>query len=131
MTFSTMHLTAVAAGGAIGASLRYLIAIWLYNPLQSFPLATFVANMAGCFVIGAVLDYVNLYSLDGSLKVFLTIGLMGALTTYSTFIVELYQLWENHSPRDAVIYLVVSLSVGILFYLVGKSGISIMDWRVW
>lgn len=77
----------VGAGGFIGSVMRYLVQIYIEKGLMStFPWGTFVANIAGSFIIGIVYAL----SLKGSLqsaewRMFLAVGICGGFTTFSSF----------------------------------------------
>ena len=108
-------IAAVALGGAVGACLRYEVALSLPSGAGAFPLSTFVINVSGSFVLGVLLtvlagrwrpsDYVR--SLVGS-------GLIGAYTTWSTFMVEVDQLIQHGHDVTGAAYLVASLSGGLV-----------------
>ena len=96
----------VMAGGALGALLR-----WRLSTLNSFshlPWGTAVANLIGCFTVGLVLGSTR----PGSMThLFLVAGLCGAMTTFSTFIVELL---HAKSSSVAVGYALGSLFGGLI-----------------
>jgi CrcB protein len=86
----------VCLGGAIGTGLRYLVsglaARWLG---AEFPHGTLAVNLAGSFAIGFVQEIgVTTLLVPDSVRLFLTVGLMGGLTTYSTFSYETVRLAE-------------------------------------
>jgi len=103
----------VAAGGAIGANLRYTIGLVLPG-LQG----TFVANITGCFLLGFLLyefRYTNLLA-DRTRVVFGT-GLLSSYTTYSTFAVETVQTF----PVWGIINVVGNYAVGFIAVLLGRA----------
>ncbi|MFA7607335.1 MAG: fluoride efflux transporter CrcB [Rhodocyclaceae bacterium] len=79
----------IGAGAALGAWLRWGLGVWL-NPLwAAMPLGTLAANLLGGFLMGAVLAVLSAVpALSPALKLFLTTGLLGGLTTFSTFSAE-------------------------------------------
>jgi len=110
---------AIAAGGAIGAVARHFashqFALWLG---QGFPWGTLVVNVAGSLVMGVLIELMALvWSPSQELRAFLTVGLLGAMTTFSTFSLDVVVLYQRGATLAAVAYLVVSvvLSVGGLF----------------
>ena len=100
-----MNLLAFAIGAAIGAPLRF----WLDQKFRSrhqFPTGIFIANVVGSFVIGF-----ELHAAD-SISTYLILGFCGALTTWSTFILDLYLANETGRVKTALLNLVTSLAVG-------------------
>ena len=91
------RLLLVSIGSALGGGARYLIsqaALSLLGP--SFPFGTLTVNVVGSFLIGLVM-HVSLETalISPSARIFLTTGVMGGLTTYSTFNYETLQLWTE------------------------------------
>jgi CrcB protein len=87
----------VAAGGAVGSALRYLVAVaagtWL-SP--AFPWGTLAVNLVGSFLIGLVQQLaVEAFVIGEETRLFLTTGVMGGLTTYSAFSYESVRLFET------------------------------------
>jgi CrcB protein len=80
----------IGIGGFIGASIRYLISIQSAKMLNSsIPLGTLIANVLGGFLIGAIMEIsMSTDFISPNLKLFLTTGIMGGLTTFSTFSYE-------------------------------------------
>lgn len=89
-------VAAVATGAALGALLRWALALRL-NPLGgSLPLGTLVANLAGGYAIGLVLGWLAQHpELSPQWRLFLVTGLLGGLTTFSTFSAEVVQQLEQ------------------------------------
>ena len=77
----------VGAGGFLGSVLRYLVQVFVEKGLMStFPWGTFVANIAGSFIIGivyALAEKGNLLSAEW--RMFLAVGICGGFTTFSSF----------------------------------------------
>src|ERR671919_2894811 len=93
----------VAAGGAIGSVLRYLVAMLALTWLgPAFPLGTLAVNLVGSFAIGLVqgLAFEGLV-LGEDARLFLTTGVMGGLTTYSAFSYESVRLFETGAWTSA------------------------------
>lgn len=104
----------VGLGGFVGAALRYLVGLLpLKNP-DGFPLATFIVNVVGALAIGCIALAVSKYAnLDQRLILFLKVGICGGFTTFSTFSLETAQLIKNGSIGIAVLYVVLSVMLGI------------------
>ena len=112
----------VALGGACGASLRYFIALQ-FSPLTTkFPWGTFLANSLGCFFMGLGFLLIVEKALVPELwRHFLLVGLLGALTTFSTFSIEVLSLIQIHAWKYALVYVFASVFVSILSAALGLS----------
>ncbi len=79
----------VGVGAAIGAWLRWGLSVTLNPVLPMFPLGTLVSNLVGGYLIGLVLGYIDHFqSLSPELRLLITTGFLGGLTTFSTFSAE-------------------------------------------
>ncbi|MGY8752480.1 MAG: fluoride efflux transporter CrcB [Phycisphaerales bacterium] len=108
---------AVALGGGLGAVLRYVVA----NIGQSwtpadFPLGTLFVNIIGCALIGfiAALLIGPLSQHREFLRLILIVGVLGGFTTFSTFALDTFELFEDGRIRQAVMYVVLSNVFGLL-----------------
>jgi fluoride exporter len=111
-------LIVFGAGGA-GCVARYLIALWL-GP-RAFPYATLIVNLIGSFLIALVLEAsLRVASFPPNLRLALTTGFMGGLTTYSSFNYETTTLAAQGSSARALINVAATL-VGCL--LAGLAGL--------
>lgn len=112
-------IMAIAAGGALGAVgrhyLTHQVAVWLGH---GFPWGTLAVNVVGSFLMGVLIEVVALaWSPSQEMQAFLTVGLLGALTTFSTFSVDVVLLHERGATLVAAVYVAASVafSVGALF----------------
>lgn len=97
-----IQLAAVAAGAVLGAWLRFGLGVWLNAPGSSLPLGTLVANLVGGFAIGLAMGYfIALGPAADTLRLFVVTGLLGALTTFSTFSYESLDLLERGAYLSA------------------------------
>jgi CrcB protein len=123
----------VGLGGAIGSVLRYLTSLLAVHWLgDQFPYGTLIVNLAGSFAIGLVhqLGSDALLVPDG-LRIFLTTGIMGGLTTYSTFSYETVRLMETGAWTQAWINITVTTMVAIGLCLLGMAaGRHLLGMRV-
>lgn len=84
-----LSVAAISAGASLGALLRWLLALALNPWLPLLPLGTLAANLVGGYGIGLVLGWLALHpELPPQLRLFLVTGLLGGLTTFSTFSAE-------------------------------------------
>ncbi len=111
----------VGFGGGIGSIFRYLtsIAISKYFPTK-FPLATFTANILGCFIIGLLFGYFEKNNLVNSdMKLLFVTGFCGGYTTFSTFGYENISLFQSNNSLLAFAYIAASLIFGLLAVWIG------------
>ena len=103
----------MAAGGSIGAALRYCFYISI-KP-QPFPYATLLINIAGSFILGIImaLSIKDAPTIRESYKLFLATGICGGFTTFSTFSYENIYLLQAGKYNLAFIYILVSVVAGI------------------
>ena len=121
-----MNWLAVLAGGAIGGALRYAIAgVWLTPRSLDFPWGTLVVNVTGSMALGFLGRYVAPSHGSHALFLFLTVGICGGYTTFSTFTLDTFALIERGAVARAAVYIVASvvLSYVALFggYVVARA----------
>lgn len=110
-----LNCLAVGLGGFIGAILRYFISLIPIKNPESFPITTFIINIIGAFAIGCIALAVSKNeNIDPRLLLFLKVGICGGFTTFSTFSLETAELIKNGSIIIAVIYIVLSVGLGVL-----------------
>ena len=108
-------ILAVAAGGALGSVARYLVGVGSTKLLGlEFPWGTLIINVAGSFLIGAFVEMFALkWDLPQEARVFLTVGICGGFTTFSTFSLDAYTLVERGAWWPAAAYVVASVVLSI------------------
>ncbi len=112
-------ILAIAVGGAIGAVGRHVVAGQVLKLAGSgFPWGTIVVNVVGSFIMGALIETMALkWSVGLELRAFLTVGVIGAFTTFSTFSLDVALLTERGALFGALGYVLISViaSIGALF----------------
>lgn len=114
---------AVAVGGATGCVLRFLAASWVVAHWpRHYYLATLTVNMLGCLLIGLLSGLFLLRTdLPLELRTGLTVGLLGGLTTFSSFSLELLNMLEHGRIAEATGYLLCSVVGGVLVAWLGLT----------
>lgn len=122
------NILAVFIGGGTGAVLRYLAGVLAVKVLNvNLPVSTFVVNIAGCFILGFLFAlFVSKPEINPALKLALTAGFCGGLTTFSTFSLELFEMLKNAQYMQVLVYLVSSLSVGLLAVWIGVNSAKLI-----
>jgi len=125
---NTLTIVAVASGGAIGATLRLFIHTTVNKSfIHALPLGTLVVNLIGSLLVGMLFAYFHFNtSLSPHIKTFLVTGILGALTTYSTFAIESFFLLESGHYIHAFANMALNLFGTILFAGLGYFTILYM-----
>lgn len=114
-------LLAVALGGALGSLLRYFVASAIQSAAwPGFPFGIFVVNVTGGFLMGVIVELGALkFSLAPEMRAFLTVGVLGGYTTFSTFSLDSVLLMERGAYGAAAAYVVGSAVLSILALFLG------------
>jgi len=114
---------AVAAGGAVGAMARHGVsrtAMHLLGP--NFPWGTLAANIMGSFAMGLIIVWLaHREPASPALRAFLTVGLLGAFTTFSTFSLDVVTLYRDRTLMIAGAYLLASVILSVSALLGGLA----------
>lgn len=115
-----LMLLAVAAGGAAGAVARYAITHLTQQRLATpFPLGTLIANLVGCLAIGFCFVWFEQRIASPTLRAAVQVGLIGALTTFSTYCIESLSLISDKHYAYAALNLVGSVLAGLALAYLG------------
>lgn len=116
-----LNILAVFFGGGLGALTRYLTSLYMTRVLAvNLPLATFTVNTIGSFLIGFLyILFVQKSDLSPALKLALTVGFCGGLTTFSTFSLELFEMVKNAQYLHAFVYAILSVIICLIAVTVG------------
>lgn len=114
---------AVAAGGALGALARYwlasTLALWVGG---GFPWPILAVNALGSFMMGLLVDF---FALKGSfsleMRAFLTVGLLGGFTTFSSFALDAALLIERGQLLTAFLYIALSVGLALGGLILGRA----------
>ncbi|MFM9938959.1 MAG: fluoride efflux transporter CrcB [Hyphomicrobiaceae bacterium] len=114
-------------GGALGAGARHLVNVACAHWLSpSFPWATFIVNVVGSFLMGAVIASLAPY-FGGSpaVRTFLATGILGGFTTFSAFSLDAIELMERGQLTGLAFYVLGSVVLSILALLAGVGVIRV------
>jgi len=117
-----LNALAVGCGGFIGAVSRYLLSIFInrFNT-TAFPISTLIINVLGSFLIGLLTQLlISSYPNNKKLQLFLTTGILGGFTTFSTFSLETINLYQNGNTIFAIVNVILSLVFCLVGVLLGK-----------
>ncbi len=114
----------VAAGSALGGILRWAVGVWLNHRWHGFPLGTLLVNCVGGLAIGAALVCFERWPSDGW-RLFLVVGLLGGLTTFSTFTAESLLLMQRgqwgHALMHSLAHVLGALACAALAFWLLRS----------
>lgn len=105
-------LAVISAGGALGASARYGLALAWPVEAGGFPWSTLLINVLGCVLIGVLMPLIS----EGGrgahhlVRPFLGVGVLGGFTTFSTYAVEVSRLVARQQPGLAMAYAAATLA---------------------
>lgn len=113
-------------GGFMGTCLRYLTGrlchLW---ELGGFPLGTFVVNIVGSFIIGALLGLAERNNfITPTMNVLLVTGFCGGFTTFSSFADDIFLLMQQRNWTIFAIYTSLSIILGVFFVWMGRSAMK-------
>ncbi|XZJ40667.1 fluoride efflux transporter CrcB [Clostridium perfringens] len=113
----------VGLGGFLGASLRYIISIFAAKNFGgTFPYGTLIANILGALLIGFIMEFsMDSVLISSNMKLFLTTGIMGGLTTFSTFSHETVSMLTSGNITLGIENITLNLGCSLLFVVIGQK----------
>lgn len=113
-----MDYILVGIGGACGSIVRYELGRIIAEKSKArIPWGTFIINVSGAFLLG----FINSIGANANMLHLLADGFLGAYTTFSTFMYEGFNLFQEREKLNAFIYILGSLILGIAFYTLGSK----------
>ena len=113
-------ILAVGAGSFLGGAGRYLVSLAMKSVSKGFPWPTLAVNLAGCFLIGLLWGAFSKNGADGSnWALFLTVGLCGGFTTFSTFSKEALVMLQGGNVWGFAGYVAISVVAGFALVALG------------
>ena len=114
------NIIAVGAGSFIGGIARYLVSLVMKGISKGFPLATLLVNLLGCLIIGLLWGFLSRNASEStSWGLFLTVGLCGGFTTFSTFSKEALTMLQTGQIWGFASYIAISILAGIALVALG------------
>jgi CrcB protein len=120
-------VAAIALGGAIGGGARWLLGQALPHDPGRFPWSTFVENVTGCLLLGALLVLVTeVWAPSRYVRPFLGVGVLGGYTTFSTYAAEIHELMRAGNGPLALAYLFGTVAAGLMAAWLGMTLVRIL-----
>lgn len=115
-------LLIVGIGGFIGTVARFVVARYFqYNVSSVFPWSTFIVNIAGCLLIGLIYGITEKGEfLSSDIRLFLTVGICGGFTTFSTFSNDSFLLVQEQEWFRLALYTSLSVFLGLMAVYLGR-----------
>ena len=114
------NIIAVGAGSFIGGIARYIVSLAMKGISKGFPWATVLVNLLGCLTIGLLWGFLSRNASEStSWGLFLTVGLCGGFTTFSTFSKEALTMLQTGQIWGFASYIALSILAGIALVALG------------
>ena len=125
-----LSILAVGIGGALGSLFRWFLAIRLNGVFPALPLGTFAANLIAGYIIGvAVAFFARNPNLAPEWRLFVITGLMGGLSTFSTFSAEVVQRLQEGRYGWAAAEIAVHVSASLVATIAGLATVALVATR--
>lgn len=113
-----MEIIIAGIGGILGSIARFSTGNLISKKFKGiFPVGTFIINISGAFLLGIL----STLHTEKNIYVFLADGFLGAYTTFSTFMSENFSLFEAGKRKNAALYIILSLILGISGFILGTK----------
>jgi len=126
-----LKIIMICLGGSLGALSRYSISVGADNLFKGdFHWATFIVNGLGCFLVGIAIWFIVSMKLPIAYELFFITGFLGSFTTFSTYMLDIIDLYKNGKYTFAITYFLIHNLLGITMVLAGIGFISFLFKRV-
>ncbi|MFY9512553.1 MAG: fluoride efflux transporter CrcB [Rubrivivax sp.] len=120
-------IVSISVGAALGALLRWALALWLNGLFPAVPPGTLLANVVGGYLIGlAMALFAHQVTLPPEWRLFVTTGFLGGLTTFSTFSAEVVTLLQQGRLGWAIGAITLQVSGSLLATLAGLASYEVL-----
>ena len=114
-----LSLLSIALGSVIGAWLRWGISLRFNSVFENIPFGTVIVNLIGAFIIGLAVSFFSNSAISPNYKLFVVTGFCGALTTFSTFSVEIVALLQASKFEYAISTIAIHVIGSLIFTVLG------------
>jgi CrcB protein len=114
-----LSLLSIALGSVIGAWLRWGISLKFNSVFENISFGTVIVNLIGAFIIGLAVSFFSNSSISPNYKLFVVTGFCGALTTFSTFSVEIIALLQASKFEYAISIIAIHVMGSLIFTALG------------
>ncbi|KRI45722.1 fluoride efflux transporter CrcB [Acinetobacter radioresistens] len=114
-----LSLLSIALGSVIGAWLRWGISLRFNRVFENIPFGTVIVNLTGAFIIGLAVSFFSNSSISPNYKLFVVTGFCGALTTFSTFSVEIVEFLQASKLEYAISTIAIHVIGSLIFTVLG------------
>ncbi|ENX28885.1 MULTISPECIES: fluoride efflux transporter CrcB [Acinetobacter] len=112
-------LLSIALGSVLGAWLRWGISLKFNSVFDNIPFGTVLVNLIGAFIIGLAVSFFSNSSISPNYKLFIVTGFCGALTTFSTFSIEVVGLLQSSKFEYAISTIAIHVVGSLIFTILG------------